>query len=376
MVAMTDLKPLLKWAGGKEKEIKYIVPCLPDSFNRYFEPFVGGGSVYMSFEARHYFINDKSDELISLYRNIQTNNPLFYQFVDDVMTAWDNMTDHFKHHLDFGETYKAFRSDIISADDLKREVTHYIRTAEDAIQEIVPDTIPFDRTVLTREIKINLIRKLQRMKVIEVQKNRLPDEDLYSNIETAFKSALYMYFRHLYNNTEITDRLPELHCALFLFIRNYTYSGMFRYNDSGEFNVPYGGMGYNSKTLRKKVEYYQSAPLMEHMQQTTIDNLDFEAFLNRHNPADDDFIFLDPPYDSEFSTYSQNTFAEAEHRRLATCLLGSRAKWMMVIKNTPLITALYADRGLTIRSFDKKYLVSFMNRNDKNAEHLIITNYE
>lgn len=375
MVAQTDLKPLLKWAGGKEKEIKYIVPCLPDSFNRYFEPFVGGGSVYMSFEAAHYFINDKSDELISLYRNIQTGNPLFYGYVTDIVSAWDTMTEHFRLHRDFGETYKTFRSDIISADELKKEIENYIRIAGNEIGQIVPDTIPFDRAVLLKEIKTNLLRKLQRMKVIEVQKNKLPDDDLYSNIETAFKSALYMYFRHLYNNSEITSRHPELHCALFLFIRNYAYSGMFRYNDSGAFNVPYGGMGYNSKTLKKKIEYYQSAPLLAHMRQTTIDNLDFEAFLDKHTPAEDDFIFLDPPYDSEFSTYSQNSFAEAEHRRLADCLLRSRAKWMMIIKNTPLISSLYFDNGLNICSFDKQYLVSFMNRNDKSAEHLIITNY-
>ena len=48
---------------------------------------------------------------------------------------------------------------------------------------------------------------------------------------------------------------------------------------------------------------------------------------------------------------------------------------MIIIKNTDFIYNLYAGNGLNIHSFDKTYLVSFMNRNDKNAEHLIITNY-
>ena len=46
-----------------------------------------------------------------------------------------------------------------------------------------------------------------------------------------------------------------------------------------------------------------------------------------------------------------------------------------LIKNTPFIYSLYDGHGLTIKSFDKKYQVSFMNRNDKQVEHLIIKNY-
>ena len=49
---------------------------------------------------------------------------------------------------------------------------------------------------------------------------------------------------------------------------------------------------------------------------------------------------------------------------------------MMIIKNTPFIMSLYKDKGLNIQAFDKKYLVSFMNRNDKDVEHLIIMNYD
>ena len=49
--------------------------------------------------------------------------------------------------------------------------------------------------------------------------------------------------------------------------------------------------------------------------------------------------------------------------------------YKFVIKYTPFIYSLYDYDGLNIRAFDKKYLVSFMNRNDQNTEHLLITNY-
>jgi len=54
---------------------------------------------------------------------------------------------------------------------------------------------------------------------------------------------------------------------------------------------------------------------------------------------------------------------------------------MIIIKNTDFIFNLYNDKGLNIQTFDKKYLVSFMNRNDKDVMHYfslilnIIQNY-
>ena len=90
------------------------------------------------------------------------------------------------------------------------------------------------------------------------------EQDIFDNIETAFTSALYTYLRALYNNIELSKLQPELATALFVFLRNYAYSGMFRYNDNGDFNVPYGGISYNHKTMRSKVDYYQSPELLAH----------------------------------------------------------------------------------------------------------------
>ncbi len=120
----------------------------------------------------------------------------------------------------------------------------------------------------------------------------------------------------------------------------------------------------------------QSPELRQHLSSTIIENMDFEAFLLKYPPQPNDFIFLDPPYDSEFSTYAQNQFDMKDQERLASYLLTQcQAKFMLVIKNTPAILNLYDQPSLNIRTFDKKYLVSFQDRNDRNAEHLIITNY-
>jgi DNA adenine methylase len=151
---------------------------------------------------------------------------------------------------------------------------------------------------------------------------------------------------------------------------------MFRYNQRGKFNVPYGGISYNRKDIDRKIALMRSPNLYLHLQNTVIEQMDFEQFVLQHPPQADDFVFLDPPYDSEFSTYAQNTFDMRDQQRLAYYLLREcRAKFMLVIKRTQAIFDMYQQPGISMRSFDKKYMVSFQDRNNREAEHLIITNY-
>lgn len=371
----TGLKPILKWAGGKEKELKYIIPNSPN-FERYIEPFVGGGAVFAGIGASQNIINDKSDELISLYRNISEQNHKFFDYANKIDASWIKAEDFYQMHQDLTGAYYSFREEKIDLETLKDKISNFCERNADEIKAIVDNEFASAQDVLLNEFKINLQRKLSRMRELEKQKHTLPEADVKDNIQTAIKSAVYMCYRWLYNSRALEGSNEAMHCALFLFIRNYAYSGMFRYNDKGEFNVPYGGIGYNSKTLKNKLVYYQSAELKELFQKTEIYNLDFEDFFKKIAPTEKDFIFLDPPYDSEFSTYAQNEFTRKDQERLANYMTNEcMSKWMLIIKHTDFIYGLYDKPGINIRTFDKEYLVSFMNRNNKKTTHLLITNY-
>lgn len=372
------LQPLLKWAGGKEQELKYIIPNLPENFENYYEPFVGGGSVYTSIQAQNYFINDKSDELINLYKSLINEHRLeFFEIINEIIHNWELLTLVVQINDDFFiRLYKKFSQDVMDEASLKNTLLEFILKNSNQFNGMFSAIFNFNIENFIREIKVNLIRKIKRMKEIEKIKNKLSDNDILDNIETALKSAFYMHFRHLYNNTNKYKLNLAYIAAIFLFIRNYAYSGMFRYNSNGDFNVPYGGIAYNRKNFKKKIDYLMSEELKFLLEQTNIENLDFEDFFKLHNPSENDFIFLDPPYDSEFSTYAKNVFSKDDQKRLANYLINNcKAKWMMIIKNTDFIFNLYSKSNLNITSFDKTYLVSFMNRNDKNVEHLLIKNY-
>jgi len=76
----SNIKPFLKWAGGKTQLLDEIISRLPKdirNIKRYVEPFVGAGSVFLYFLENEYFeeyiINDINSKLINLYKVIRDN---------------------------------------------------------------------------------------------------------------------------------------------------------------------------------------------------------------------------------------------------------------------------------------------------------------
>lgn len=377
MIKKARLSPLLKYPGGKENELKYILPALPEKADRFFEPFLGGGAVYFAVEANKMLVNDYSDELINLYEKVAEADKVFHNHLADIIHNWTLLGAFPKKHAkEIIDIYREFSADRLSEQDLNDWViAFFIRHAVE-LNGMLNNKLNTNINNFLHELNKNVLSKLKRMKKIELERGALPDNDIIDNYEASIKSGLYMHFRYLYNNISKYKFTKSFIAALYFFIRNYCYSSMFRYNKSGSFNVPYGGIGYNSKSLSKKLDYFKDELLLKHLAKTKICNQDFEEFLRSNNPTADDFIFLDPPYDSEFSTYSQNSFTKADQKRLASYLVDDcKAKWMLVIKNTEFIYNLYNKPNIKISSFEKTYLVSFMNRNDKEVDHLLITNY-
>ena len=322
----------LKYPGGKANELRIIKKYLPNTIKRYFEPFVGGGSVYLGLNIKESFINDKSKDLMDLYAYIKRQDNAFKKRLIEIDSLWKEIeTKTTKEMFDKSELdYQKFVSFLSSANERKN----------------------------------NTIAKFSS-KGIEIG-----DDDRKKIKLTAIKTAFYMLIRDVYNTTN--SKLEKI--VSFYFLREYCYSSMFRFSKSGNFNVPYGGMSYNNKYMTSKINRMFSIETKDFFKNTTLSCDDFELFLKRYDLNEFDFIFLDPPYDSDFSTYDNNSFDKNEQTRLRDFLKKTKAKWMLVIKNTDFISDLYKD--FFVFKYDKSYMVSFKNRNDKQAEHLLISNYE
>lgn len=66
----TEIVPFVKWAGGKRQLLSKIQERIPENYNHYFEPFVGGGAVFFGTQPSKALINDINKALINTYQRI------------------------------------------------------------------------------------------------------------------------------------------------------------------------------------------------------------------------------------------------------------------------------------------------------------------
>lgn len=351
--AHESLKPIMKYPGGKARELKYILPFAPCATERFFEPFVGGGAVYFSFRnAKQYFINDISKELIAVYRAVKASEPGFFHTLHCLNEDWKRIS----------AACPGFGSD--------EETRGFIESLEVLNEHGLED---FFSAYLAR-------MKRQKQGYMQKQRekgNNITADDEREMFETVWKASYYAAVRKVYNDNRKNGGM-HANAAFYFFIREFCFSSMFRFARNGDFNVPYGGKSYNAKNFDGKLKYLRSPELLSHLGNTEVYNIDFQEFAQKFSFNGNDFIFADPPYDTEFSTYDENEFGRQDQARLASFLRSVEAKWMLVIKDTPFIRSLYPqeDAHIFYQEYGKNYSVSFMNRNNKNVNHLMITNYE
>ncbi|HLP61375.1 MAG TPA: Dam family site-specific DNA-(adenine-N6)-methyltransferase, partial [Candidatus Deferrimicrobium sp.] len=63
-------RPILKWAGGKQQLLPRLIPAVPGNYQRYIEPFFGGGALFFALKPHQAIIADANPELINLYKII------------------------------------------------------------------------------------------------------------------------------------------------------------------------------------------------------------------------------------------------------------------------------------------------------------------
>jgi DNA adenine methylase len=82
-------RPVLKWAGGKSALLPQLISNFPDKFDRYVEPFLGGGAVFLSLRnPTTALINDANPELVNLYSIIRDEPEALMAALDGLQTNY------------------------------------------------------------------------------------------------------------------------------------------------------------------------------------------------------------------------------------------------------------------------------------------------
>lgn len=83
--------PFLKWVGGKRQLMNEIEPLIPSKISTYYEPFIGGGAVFLNQQPKRAVINDYNAELINVYKMVRDN---VEELIEDLATH-ENESEYF-----------------------------------------------------------------------------------------------------------------------------------------------------------------------------------------------------------------------------------------------------------------------------------------
>lgn len=93
-----NVKPIVKWAGGKRQLINNIIELVPKTYNRYFEPFIGGGALLFALTPSEATINDANSELLAIYRCL-ADNDCYNLMIESLNFHEDNHNEDYYYRL-------------------------------------------------------------------------------------------------------------------------------------------------------------------------------------------------------------------------------------------------------------------------------------
>jgi DNA adenine methylase len=271
--------PFIKWAGGKGQLLTKMRPFFPlrREYNRYFEPFLGGGAVFFDLAPDQAVLSDSNRELVIAYEIVR----------DDLKGLIELLREHEREHR-------------------RRPVHHY-----DKVRSLVPSSL--------------------------------------SDVERA---------------------------ARMIYLNKTCYNGLYRVNRDGMFNVPMGRhlnpKICDEKTLLAANKALQGARL----------NAGGYADVIK-GAAEDDFVYLDPPYHSAgatttFTAYTEDGFTDQNQVELAKLyakLDSSGCLLLLSNSDSSLVRNLYAE--YTITPIEASRLITCVpSRRGTKVTELLVTNYD
>ncbi len=92
----SNVAPFVKWAGGKRQLLSKIKERMPEKYNRYYEPFVGGGAVIFELLPENALINDINKALINTYKQICNEPEAFLKAINKLdEEMWENGKEYY-----------------------------------------------------------------------------------------------------------------------------------------------------------------------------------------------------------------------------------------------------------------------------------------
>lgn len=307
-------RPFIKWAGGKSRLIEQYKPFLPTEFERYHEPFLGGGALFfylapqLQAQGEKAYLSDLNPELVNVYRCVR----------DRVEALIEQLAEHEANHS---------------------EARYYeVRSQDLSLIEPPDASLETDQTH-----QVSQIHQVGQPHQVG---------------QTSQMSE--------------TERIQR--AARFIYLNKTCYNGLYRENAKGRFNVPIGRYK-NPKIcapdlLRSASAALQIAEISERPFSSVLDYAtgpqDFVYFDPPYHPLSDT---------SKFTAYSRYQFAEQQQAELKAAIAQLAARKVRVLASNsdcPFIRELYS--GFQVETITAaRSINSKASKRGKITEVLLVT---
>jgi DNA adenine methylase len=165
---------------------------------------------------------------------------------------------------------------------------------------------------------------------------------LTKRIEMDYNEQLFYQHRARFNELIKNGSATSKEAAeLFYYLNRTCFNGLCRFNKSGEFNVPFGT--YATVNYDADFSHYPAV-----LRDWTFTNVDVEKVPLKKG----DFVYADPPYDVEFTTYSSGGFSWEDQERAGEFLAQHDGPVVISNQATPRIVKLYKQLGFQLSYLD------------------------
>ncbi len=194
--------------------------------------------------------------------------------------------------------------------------------------------------------------------------------------------------RTYYQNRDRFNELKMIECTedelleraiLMIYLNKTSYSGMYRENKSGGYNVPFGY--YHNPTI---IDKENLKAMHESFENVVFKHGDYEKILRYRHFKTNDFVYMDPPYMpckgvSEFRSYVKTGFDQDDQERLAkqyAKLNEKKIKVMLSNSTSKIVLNLYTPiHGIKIETIYAKRAINARNEGWNHVKEYLIMNY-
>ncbi|HON18769.1 MAG TPA: DNA adenine methylase [Salinivirgaceae bacterium] len=359
---MERITPIFPWAANMVVDSLQLASSAPP-FERYIEPFFGGGQFFYTLSPKtESLLNDKNKNLIDFYKHLQNPASPLKQEILLLLNNWRLFDEFFEIiHSDIAVVEQDLKSKIINLSD----VPYILRTIFALnLTHSEFDSLYSDKKSLNGDLLIeNMISAC-----VAYLKNALKNHKNYELSSRILQNGYYYHLRQLLNNNRLACTIPkEKKIAVWYFINLLGYSAQVNYSQAEILHLPISNNVPSYHEINGEINRVFNEETLERFSKSQFFNLDFFDFLQSIELSENDFVYVDPPFNSKWLHYEDSILSENQFKQLASILVTTKAQWMLVIKESN-----FKSEHFKGGAYQQRVLNTEANTSDR---FLMVTNY-